>query len=150
MSEPQVRLSFDGDRGAYCPGNVLSGTWSIERVAENELKAIELSVLWHTEGKGDEDLTVHHFERVAPEDALQSARSPKVFSVHLPNSPLSYDGLVVKIRWCVRVRVFLQRGRELVVDLPFRLGTVPSPPVPLATQQPAADHPPAGSSDGKQ
>ncbi|MBI3466954.1 MAG: hypothetical protein HY000_28400 [Planctomycetes bacterium] len=128
MNEPQVRLSLEGDRAAFCPGEVLRGTWSIERLAPTELKAIELSVLWHTEGKGDEDLAVHFFERVTAEDSLALATSqPRVFSVPLPSSPMSYDGLVVKIRWCVRVRVFLHRGRELLVDVPFRLGEVPSP-----------------------
>jgi hypothetical protein len=49
------------------------------------------------------------------------------FSTRLPNSPLSYDGRIVKIRWCVRVRVFLPRGVELVEDELFQLGCVPRP-----------------------
>jgi hypothetical protein len=33
--------------------------------------------------------------------------------------------MIVKIRWCVRARVFLARGRELSRDAPFQLGAVP-------------------------
>jgi len=144
MNEPQVRLSLEGQRDTYCPGEILSGAWSVEALAPTELKAVELSVLWHTEGKGDEDLAVHHFERVTDEDALAlSAAQPRSFRVSLPNSPLTYDGLVVKIRWCVRVRAFLLRGRELVVDLPFRLGQVPSPRVPSPALDQTAGKPSA-------
>jgi hypothetical protein len=35
--------------------------------------------------------------------------------------------LIVKIRWSVRVRVFLCDGREVVVDQSFQLGNVPGP-----------------------
>lgn len=152
MSEPQVRLSLDGDRAVYCPGEVLSGAWSVEHLAPTELKAIELSVLWHTEGKGDEDLAVHHFERVTGDDALAlSTDRPQQFTVCLPNSPLSYDGLIVKIHWCVRVRAFLHRSRELLIDLPFRLGEVPTPHVPLPVlDQAAGTHPTAENVNGEQ
>jgi len=85
-----------------------------------------MSVLWHTEGKGDEDMSVHCFERIEPSDEeLVDFRQPRRFSSMLPASPLSYEGAIIKIRWCVRVRVFLARGRELARDVPFRLGRVP-------------------------
>ena len=31
-------------------------------------------------------------------------------SVHLPVSPLSYEGIIVKVSWCVRIRVFFARN----------------------------------------
>jgi hypothetical protein len=43
----------------------------------------------------------------------------------LPNSPLSYDGVILRIRWCVRLRAFLTRGKQLVEQRTFRLGNVP-------------------------
>jgi hypothetical protein len=145
MIDPQVRLSLEDQRAAFLPGEVLHGTWSVDRLAPSELKAVELSVMGHTEGKGDEDLAVHYFERVTAEDVLaQTAMQPRSFSIRLPNSPLSYDGLVVKIRWCVRVRAFLHKGRELVTDVPFRLGQVPSPPAPVAASKDSASTGPSG------
>ena len=89
---------------------------------------MEVSVLWHTEGKGDEDLAVHDFRRLSAENGDPiDPRRPGRFSTVLPNSPLSYRGVIVKIRWCVRVRVFLTRGREVVGELHFRLGEVLPP-----------------------
>ena len=49
---------------------------------------------------------------------------PGRFSTTLPQSPLSYDGAIVRIRWCVRVRVFLYRGGALLGQKAFRLGDV--------------------------
>jgi hypothetical protein len=99
---------------------------------------VEISVLWHTEGQGDEDLAVHHFERLSAEEGrdVASLRSGR-FETRLPASPLSYQGLIVKIRWCVRVRVFLARGKELLAEMPFQLGTVP--PARAARQPVAQD-----------
>ena len=95
-------------------------------MAGNEVRAVELSVLWHTEGKGDEDMSVHSFERIEPAGGeCLDFRQPRRFASVLPNSPLSYEGVIVKIRWCVRVRVFLDRGKELSAEVPFQLGRVP-------------------------
>ena len=115
--------------------------WShTESVAADEVKAVEVSVLWYTEGKGDEDLAVHDFWRSSAEggDGLD-LRRPGRFSTVLPKSPLSYRGVLVKIRWCVRVRVFLTRGREVMGELAFRLGEVPAVRSPTPSDVPAAN-----------
>jgi hypothetical protein len=130
MTGPLVTVRLDGRRHGYRPGEKLSGEYRVDTANPDAIKAIELSVLWHTEGKGDEDLGVHFFERVSAEehptfDPHQTFR----FSTRLPNTPLSYDGRIVKIRWCVRVRVFLPRGETLVHEEPFQLGAVPAPVV---------------------
>ncbi len=126
MSEPRVTIRLDGNGRVYLPGEALSGEYLLEGIDAEQIKAIEVSVLWITEGKGDEDLAVHHFRRLAPDDPdwTDPAR-PGRFCTRLPNSPLSYHGLIVKIAWCVRVRVFLGRGKEVVGQRPFRLGAVP-------------------------
>ena len=105
------------------------------------MKAIEVSVLWHTEGKGDEDMAVAEFWRRDAEDGrpLDTAE-PQRFSATLPNSPLSYDGQIVKVHWCVRVRAFLHRGREVVGEKAFQLGDVPRPALHApAISQPSSE-----------
>jgi len=127
MNGPLVRIRFDGNGRVYRPGETLSGEYRIESVAPDEIKAVEVSVLWYTEGKGDEDLAVHSFWRVSAENGDRSdPPRPGRFSTVLPRSPLSYRGILVRIRWCVRVRVFLTRGREVMGELAFRLGDVPA------------------------
>jgi hypothetical protein len=126
-AEPAVIIRLDGNGRVYRPGESLAGEYWIESLAAEQLKAIEASVLWYTEGKGDEDMAVHEFWRhdVGDECPIEPGR-PQRFVALLPNSPLSYEGLIVKIRWCVRVRAFLQRGKELIAQKGFQLGDVPA------------------------
>jgi hypothetical protein len=42
---------------------------------------------------------------------------------------LSYEGVIVKIRWCVRLRVFFESGRDHVSEHVFTVGRVP-PSIP--------------------
>jgi hypothetical protein len=121
-----VSIKIDQRPMAHAPGEMLNGEYQIDAVEATELNAVELSVLWYTEGKGDEDLGVHHFERRTDEDEDPTPLTElRKFSVALPGSPLSYEGVLIKLRWCVRVRVFLKTGRNYFAELPFRLGTVP-------------------------
>ena len=127
MSQPRVTIRLDGNGRVYRPCETLSGEYRLESIEPDQVKAVEVSVLWYSEGKGDEDLAVHDFRRLShengdPVDPQQTGR----FRTTLPNSPLSYQGLIVKIRWCVRVRVFLPRGKQVVGQQAFRLGNVPA------------------------
>lgn len=124
-AEATVTIQLDGDGLVYRPGETLSGQYRIHLFGAVEVKAIEASVLWYTEGKGDGDLAVHEFWRRDAEEGFPiDSRQPEPFSTTLPNSPLSYEGQILKLRWCVRVRVFLSRGKDLVGEKSFQLGTV--------------------------
>jgi len=126
--QPRVTLALDDHSRVYAPGEVLAGQFSLEGVPSDSVRAVELSVLWYTDGKGDEDMAVHFFERIEPRAGdLVDFRLPRRFSTVLPNSPLSYHGMILKICWCVRVRVFLPRSKEITMEVPFQLGTVPRP-----------------------
>jgi len=127
MSDVEVTIEFEGFPRPYAPGELLRGQFS---VSASDWQAAELSVLWFTEGKGEEDMGIHYFERIDREDEdLDRDDGVQGFMVLLPASPLSYHGLILSIRWCVRVRVFLERerDREVVGERPFALGNVPSP-----------------------
>jgi len=122
MIEPLISLQFLGSDGTYCSGDILHAEYQIDAIDPEDIQAVELSVLWFTEGKGDEDLAVHFFERRVPADADEGdLRRLYRFKTKLPNSPLSYAGELLKIRWCGRVRVFLRRGKDLFFDQPFQL-----------------------------
>ncbi len=136
MNDPTVTIRFDENGRVYQPGETLAGEYRVEGLTPGQIKAIEVSVLWHSEGKGDEDLAVHDFWRSSAEDdsPIKEVRRPGVdvarpgrFSTTLPASPLSYDGIIVKLLWCVRVRVFLQTGGEVVNELGFQLSCLPAP-----------------------
>lgn len=89
------------------------------------VQGLELSVIWYTEGKGTEDIGVHYFERFTANDIYQNVANRTCnFSTKLPWSPLSYEGHLMKLRWCVRARLFTTKGNDVCTQLPFYLGQV--------------------------
>jgi hypothetical protein len=127
VTEPLLSLCLVGPQRQFAAGEELVCEYQIDAVDPAEIQAVEASVLWYTEGKGEEDLSVHFFERRLPADADDGDLRPlRRLRTRLPNSPLSYSGAILRICWCVRLRLFLRRGREMVVEQPFTLGSVPA------------------------
>jgi hypothetical protein len=123
MRSPDIEVRLE--RADYGPGELLAGAFAIEAGPDDELTLLELSVLWHTTGKGDEDLGVIHFEDWSPARGKPFDLSqPHAFDVRLPRTPLTYDGFLIKIHWCVRVRARWAGGGESLREEPFRLGDV--------------------------
>ena len=131
LQEPLISLVLQRRERVYAPGEELTAEYQIDAVDPADIRAIELSVLWHTEGKGEEDLAVHFFQRLSAEDQqhYMNLHQLRRFTTTLPNSPLSYEGVNLKIRWSARLRLFLPQGKDFVADVPFQLGDVPSPKV---------------------
>lgn len=124
--EPLVSLRLEANRRDYCPGDQVAFECQIDAVDRADLAAVELSIMWYTEGKGDEDIGVHYFERRKPSDDVDLRELYRA-STTLPQSPLSYDGKIVKIRWCIRARCFLKRGKAIHQDLTFQLRATANP-----------------------
>ena len=97
--------------------------YRLRAVEGRAVHAIETSVVWIAGGKGSEDIGVHFFQRIS-KDAISPSmlQRPHRISTVLPNSPLSYPGMIVQIRWCIRVRMFYGNELELNQDLGFVLG----------------------------
>jgi len=100
------------ERESYAPGERVQLQYRVE----SEVDEVELSLRYHTEGVGDEDLGVAWLER------RREARGQ--LDITLPASPCSYDGTLLKIAWVVRVRGF--HGDEPLdpYDHPLVLGSV--------------------------
>jgi len=121
-TQPAVSVTLCREDGVYEGGTELKATWRVSRVTLDSLTAIEISVMWYSEGKGDTDLLVHHFERFEEEQIRRFGLADKhLLSCLLPATPLSYHGRLIRIRWCVRMRLFLSDGREIVTEQPFYL-----------------------------
>jgi hypothetical protein len=127
VTEPLLSLCIGGGKTHFAAGDELVCEYQIDAVDPSEIQAVEASVLWYTEGKGEDDLGVHFFERRLPADADDGDLRPmRRLRTRLPNSPLTYGGSILSIRWCVRLRLFLRRGREHSIEQPFTLGSVPA------------------------
>ncbi|MCA9126948.1 MAG: hypothetical protein KDB22_07680 [Planctomycetales bacterium] len=123
QAEPAIGLRFLTLQNALEPSEWLEFEYRLQRVKIEQIDHLELSVLWFTEGKGSEDIGIHLFENVTRE---QLASSPldaaRRIATILPCGPLSYEGRLFKIRWCVRLRLFMVDGKVISTEQPFYLG----------------------------
>ncbi|MEI6036412.1 MAG: hypothetical protein WCQ91_00625 [Planctomycetota bacterium] len=122
---PRVVLQFDHASRIYQPHENLGVRYRIEGIDDEKVRAVERSAVWYTEGKGEEDLESHFFERLFGQDAVNAAVPNGSFAIVLPSSPLSYEGVIVKVRWCVRVRIFFEGGKDFVSEHVFEIGQIP-------------------------
>ena len=122
-TEPALGLRLRTLQQALEPGENLEFEYCIQRVSAELIDRLELSVAWYTEGKGSEDIGVHFFQSLSRSELskLPLAEPHQVETV-LPANPLSYDGRLFKIRWCIRLRLFLSDGRSVTAEHPFYLG----------------------------
>lgn len=127
---PVVAVQFDRADRRYEPGAECRVRYRIEGLGDDKIRAVEHSLLWYTEGKGEEDLGVHFFQRIDEHDVPVTGAAE--FTVRLPASPLSYEGVIVKVRWCARVRIFFRAGRDFVSEHVFEVGDLPPARLPAA------------------
>jgi hypothetical protein len=90
----------------------------------HRLEDVEVSVGWYTEGKGRMARGVEHREIHRPGDGSLDDDGSGKFSAVLPGSPLSYDGVLLSIRWAVRVRALLSGSRQVDAEEVFQLSHV--------------------------
>jgi len=131
-STPRVIVQFCRADRRYDPLDTLEVHYQVDGLEDEAVRAVERTVLWYTEGKGEEDLGVHFFERIADRQRLPPEAPTERFTARLPPSPLSYEGVIVKIRWCVRVRFFFGGGRDFVSEHEFVVGRIPPARIPVA------------------
>jgi hypothetical protein len=118
--EPVVRVEIAGQ--LFHPGDEVGGAFVLPGGPPPDCESVELSVLWHTSGKGTEDLGVVHYQGwTAADGTLSALPNPGTFAVRLPNTPWSYDGTLVKIHWAARVRMRYGTSGEVVAEAPFVL-----------------------------
>jgi hypothetical protein len=133
MNETTLQL----DRKTYAPGETLRGVVSLDPDQAGPVGSVEVAIYWMTEGKGDSDRAEVYRRVFGGADITDSTLE---FEVPLPLAPLSYEGVIIKIRWYVEVRVRLQREdtpallkfvERLLVPVrrreAFQLGEVKSP-----------------------
>jgi hypothetical protein len=138
-STPRVDAQFDRIDRIYSAGDAVSVRYQITGLGGEVVRVVEHSIDWYTEGKGEEDLSVHVFERFEPAP-LADASIEGTLTCRLPPSPLSYEGVIVKVRWCLRVRVFFAGGRDFISEHVFAVGRLrPARPVPEARRPDGAE-----------
>ena len=93
MNMVQVHLSAKH----YFPGDILKGraSWQLPETP----KSIDLNLIWHTSGRGTEDVEVVESQSVA---TLNSSGEYS-FQFTLPMSPYSFHGKLISLIWAVEI-----------------------------------------------
>jgi hypothetical protein len=127
--------SHDG-RTAFAPGEAIAGaaSWSFDAPPD----AVELRVIWYTQGKGTQDVGVVETVRYdAP-----GREDFREFKIRLPESPYSFSGRLVSLLWALELVaqpsgesarfefVLGPGGKEIVLPEPPPAKSGPDGPVP--------------------
>jgi hypothetical protein len=97
-------LKINDDQTLFHPGEKLSGTadWR----SEKEVRAIEVRLIWFTQGKGTQDTQIVDRRRwEAP--ALDTQEK---FDFTLPEAPHSFSGKLITLTWAIELVV--EKGNE--------------------------------------
>ena len=122
MSEGSLAIVLE--RLAYEPGETLRGSYRSVTAELSRLEEVEVTVGWHTEGKGRKARGVEHREVQRAGEGSLDADGFGNFSAVLPASPLSYNGVLIKVRWAVLVRASFSGSGQLTSEAVFQLGHV--------------------------
>ena len=96
-----MSLSIHLENGtSYEPGSEVRGRVEWQAVAERP-KAVLISLLWHTEGKGTEDIEILEQVEVEHPPAVGS----RDFTFRLPDFPWSFSGTLVSLIWAIEASV---------------------------------------------
>lgn len=90
-----IRIETRDGVNAFLPGETVEGTvgWHFDVPA----KSVELRLLWYTEGKGDQDVTVVE-SLPLPNPGRDEVRP---FQIRLPAGPFSFSGRLISLVWAL-------------------------------------------------
>jgi hypothetical protein len=90
-----MRIETRDGVNAFLPGETVAGTvgWHFDVPA----KSVELRLLWYTEGKGDQDVTV--VESLPLPNPERDEVRP--FQIRLPAGPFSFSGRLISLVWAL-------------------------------------------------
>ena len=97
MHELSIHL-VDG-KDSFRPGDIIEGEfrWSVDR--ETNLQAVELRLLWYTQGKGMRDAQIADRVRIQ----RPGASDGQSFRFVAPRGPYSFSGRLITISWALEL-----------------------------------------------
>jgi hypothetical protein len=92
-----LRIELDDGKDAFAPGERVEGhvVWSLDA----NPKALELSLLWYTSGKGTRDAGVLDTKKIDHPNAIGSDK----FSFTLGPGPYSFSGKLISLIWALEL-----------------------------------------------
>lgn len=90
-----LEIKLESGGVAFMPGDTLRG--SVEWMEDEGPDAVEVRLIWYTEGRGDQDVGIARTLRIEHPSATGSAN----FEFEAPGGPYSCSGRLISIRWAV-------------------------------------------------
>ncbi len=119
----EIRIGTKEEQTAFRPGEPIEGAigWNLAEPC----KQIRVRLLWHTRGKGTEDVTVAS-ELEFEEPPLQGAQG---FQFIAPLEPYSFSGKLISVVWVLEAKaskgpsahkqiVIAPAGKEIILGEP--------------------------------
>jgi hypothetical protein len=93
----ELSIHFEDDLNQFLPGQTIHGTiaWRLDAPAQ----AIDLRLIWYTEGKGTQDISI--IWKTSFEHAGLQGTHP--FEIQLPQSPYSFSGKLISLIWALEL-----------------------------------------------
>lgn len=115
MSE--MKIAVRKQPAQFQPGGEIAGAaqWSLKHAP----KSVEVRLLWHTRGRGIEDVAVA--ATVQFESPLQDDTRP--FTITAPEAPYSFTGSLVTLEWALEL-VALPSKENARIDIVIAPGGV--------------------------
>jgi hypothetical protein len=93
----KLDIELNDGRDTFAPAESVEGR--IEWNLDANPRALELSLLWYTSGKGTRDVRVLHTNRIDSPGAFGSDK----FSFALPPGPYSFSGKLISLIWALEL-----------------------------------------------
>lgn len=104
----QLELKTRDGRTHFAPGETI--TLDLEWDLAQRPERLELCLLWHTEGKGDEDGEVEARESIDTNEA----RGKRSIQIPVPRRPYSFVGKLISLRWFLELSAWPSKESTLV------------------------------------
>ena len=117
-------ITIELDRDVYDAGEFLTGRYRLDPRCASFERHVDILVFWQSMGKGETDRGVQHRESRTVPDGETTDSAGGEFSILLPASPVTYNGVLIKIAWCMEIRVHAGRDLQCEATIPFQLGHV--------------------------
>lgn len=117
-------ITIELDHNVYDAGEFLTGRYRLDPRCASFERHVDILVFWQSMGKGETDRGVQHRESRTVPDGETTDSAGGEFSILLPASPVTYNGVLIKIAWCMEIRVHAGRDLQCEATIPFQLGHV--------------------------
>ncbi len=108
----RIRIKEEGSL-RFPPGELIEGLVEIFPETMMRCRAVDISVLWYTEGKGRRDEGIvqswhYDVEQIGPGQSFSEG-----FSATLPSAPWSYAGHFINIVWVIHVKIDIPMSADM-------------------------------------